>query len=66
MVNKVIPYDRLEVFKFRHFHRSGESKGWSPTIADVDQAFRDGRDYRAFQQQGKVIPGAKGFECLRG
>ena len=56
MVNKVIPFDKIEVLKFRHFHRSDVSKGKSPSTIDVDNYIRNGLDYQNFDQSGNHKP----------
>lgn len=45
MVLKVIPATKLELFKYRHFYRSKDTKQNTMNIYDVDELTRQGIDY---------------------
>ena len=45
MVLKVIPASKLEIFKYRHFYRSKDSKQSTMSIYDADELTRQGIDY---------------------
>ena len=45
MVLKVIPADRLETFKLRHYYRSRDSKQSTASVFDADEFTRQGVDY---------------------
>jgi hypothetical protein len=46
MVNKVIPAERVEIFKIRHYHRSEVSRANSPSVFEVDESTRKGKHYQ--------------------
>ena len=45
MVLKVIPATKMEIFKYRHFYRSKDTKQSTMNIYDADELTRQGVDY---------------------
>ena len=59
MVLKVIPAIKLELFKYRHFYRSKDTKQNTMNIYDADELTRQGIDYTTVPH-GDVMNKGKG------
>ena len=64
MVLKVIPAKKLEVFKFRHYYRSKDSKKATPSVHEVDELTRNGLDYTLLSREVNMIRRNNGTSVL--
>ena len=64
MLQKVIPFEKLELLKIRHYRRSDVAKGNSPSVVDVNEAIRAGIDYSSPKSKRKSIS-FEGVPCWR-